>query len=154
MDLAWTASTDADGDPVTYDLYLGVGSLPGTPTVTGLTSAGYDPGVLAALSAYHWRVVSMDPFGGSTPGPEWTFTTTTTASPTPPRPSPANGAVNWPVDVNLAWAASTDPDGDPGHLRPLLRQGQPARRRHRGWPDSQPLRPAAPRCRTRPTTGA
>ncbi len=114
VDLAWTASVDPDGDPVTYDVYLGVGSLPGTPAVSGLSSPGYDPGTLAGLSTYHWRVVSMDPFGGSTPGAEWTFTTSDNSAPdTPSAPSPADGATGRPVDVDLAWAACADPDGDP-----------------------------------------
>jgi parallel beta-helix repeat protein len=112
--LSWTASTDADGDPVTYDLYIGAGSLPGSPTTMGLTSAAFAPGILDADTAYHWKVVAKDPFGGSTPGAEWTFTTGDNSAPSAPSsPSPANGAGNQAVDLDLGWAACTDPDGDP-----------------------------------------
>ncbi len=75
VDLAWTACIDPDGDPVTYDVYLGAGALPGAPTATGLSAAAFDPGTLAGHTVYHWQVIAKDDQGGESAGPEWTFRT-------------------------------------------------------------------------------
>jgi hypothetical protein len=113
VDLSWAACSDPDGDPVTYDLYLGQDSLPGTPTATGLTSPGYDPGTLDGHATYHWKVVAKDDQTGEAAGPEWTFSTGNRAPATPADPSPADDAVDQELDVDLSWSECTDPDSDP-----------------------------------------
>jgi hypothetical protein len=73
VDLSWTGG-DPDGDPVTYDLYLGTKSSP--PLVaSGLVQTSYDPGPLNYDTEYYWRIVSKDNQGGETNGPVWTFRT-------------------------------------------------------------------------------
>ena len=73
VDLSWTGG-DPDGDPVTYDLYLGTKSSP--PLVaSGLVQTSYDPGFLNYDTEYYWRIVSIDNEGGEAHGPIWTFWT-------------------------------------------------------------------------------
>jgi hypothetical protein len=75
VDLSWSGG-DPDGDPVTYDLYLGTKSSP--PLVaTGLAQTTYDPGPLNENTQYYWKIVSKDDQGGETPGSVWTFKTGT-----------------------------------------------------------------------------
>ncbi len=75
VDLSWIGG-DPDGDPVTYDLYLGTKTSP--PLVaSGLVQTTYDPGTLNENTQYYWKIVSKDNRGGQTTGPVWTFTTGT-----------------------------------------------------------------------------
>ncbi len=56
--MTWSCS-DADGDALTYDLYLGTD--PDPPLVaSGLTSRSYVPGALPPVTRYYWRVVASD----------------------------------------------------------------------------------------------
>jgi hypothetical protein len=73
--LSWSGG-DPDGDPVTYDLYLGTVTPPPIEA-TGLTQTIYDPGLLNENTTYYWEVVSNDNRGGEAPGTVWTFTTGT-----------------------------------------------------------------------------
>ncbi|MCX6601814.1 MAG: SUMF1/EgtB/PvdO family nonheme iron enzyme, partial [bacterium] len=72
VNLSWTCS-DPDLDPLTYDVYFGTASTP--PLVnSGQTAVTYDPGTLADITAYYWRIVAHDNHD-STSGPVWSFTT-------------------------------------------------------------------------------
>ena len=75
VDLSWVGG-DPDGDPVTYDLYLGTKSSPPL-LASGLVQTNYDPGSLNENTQYYWKIVSKDNRGGETPGPIWNFTTGT-----------------------------------------------------------------------------
>lgn len=75
VDLSWIGG-DPDGDPVTYDLYLGTKTSPPL-LATGLAKTSHNPGLLNEDTQYYWKVVSKDDRGGETPGPVWTFTTGT-----------------------------------------------------------------------------
>ena len=73
VDLSWSGG-DPDGDPVTYDLYLGTKSSP--PLLTfGLVQTSYNPGILNNDTKYYWKIISMDDRGAETPGPVWSFRT-------------------------------------------------------------------------------
>ncbi len=114
--LSWAASSDPNGDPVSYDVYFGVEDEP--PLVaSSLVSPNYDPpGDLGYSTTYNWRVVAADDQGGATSGPYWSFTTAPEPNTPPSQPlpvSPANGATDQPVQPTLSWVASSDPDGDP-----------------------------------------
>jgi len=76
--VCWTAATDADGDPVTYDVAFGTANPPPSVTTSQSTTC-YTP-TLATSTIYYWKVTAKDAFGGTTAGPVWSFTT---AAPTP-----------------------------------------------------------------------
>lgn len=68
--LTWTA-TDADGQPLTFNVSFGTVSPP-PQVATGLTTPGYAPGALQAGTTYYWRVSSSDGLL-TTNGPTWNF---------------------------------------------------------------------------------
>ena len=111
VDLLWTC-TDPDGDPLTYDIYLGTETPP--PLVaTGQTETTYDPGTLEIDIEYFWKIIAHDDHSHTTEGPVWGFTTGVNNPPEPPAsPSPENGAVSQPIEPELSWTC-TDPEGDP-----------------------------------------
>ena len=77
----WSDERGADGDvdveratgATTYDIGFGTTNPPMSAGAAGLTIASYTP-VLAAGTAYYWRVMARNA-GGSTLGPVWSFTT-------------------------------------------------------------------------------
>lgn len=71
--LSWTA-TDADGDPLTYDVYFETGDTPTTQVATNISETSFEVS-LAAESSYSWKVVVKDDKGGQTEGQVWTFKT-------------------------------------------------------------------------------
>ncbi len=75
VDLAWTGG-DADGDTVTYDVYLEANdTTPDLLVSPGQPATSYDPGMLAASTRYYWRIVAQDQHGATNTGPVWWFTT-------------------------------------------------------------------------------
>lgn len=82
--LTWSASTDLDGDAITYDVFLGKGapsSLGAIPVATGLSSTSYTPSTpLDANTQYSWRVQSSDGKGGFGSSPTFSFTTAAASS--------------------------------------------------------------------------
>lgn len=68
--LTWT-SGDADGQPLTFDVYFGTSS-PLPLVASGLTQAMYEPGEVVPAQLYSWRVVASDGLT-STNGPVWDF---------------------------------------------------------------------------------
>ena len=83
-----------------FDVYFGTNPTP--PLVSAAQTASvYSLPPLTAGTAYHWRIVSRNSFG-TTSGPTWTFFA---AVPGPAlTPSPADGAVDQPNAVTLAWS--------------------------------------------------
>ncbi len=75
----WQSTTDPNGDPVTYDLFLAFDPLfppAGTLRVDDLSASNYASGVpLAANSTYYWQVRAQDPSGATTSSEVWTFAT-------------------------------------------------------------------------------
>ncbi len=70
--LTW-AATDADGDPLHYDVYFGASSPP--PLVaSGVAVASYAPGPLPLMTPHYWRVIASDG-DDETSSPTWSFTT-------------------------------------------------------------------------------
>lgn len=70
--LTWTAE-DAEGDDLTYDVYLGTTNTPGLAT-SGLTAATYSPAMLPTTT-YYWKVVAKDSHGASSTSAVGSFTT-------------------------------------------------------------------------------
>jgi hypothetical protein len=74
LTMRWNASDD-DGDPLTYDVYLGTNNPPTDIVVADRSSNNYTPSLLSGETTYFWRVVAKDGHGGTTSGPVWSFTT-------------------------------------------------------------------------------
>ncbi len=72
--IRWSA-TDPEGDDLTYDLYLGTAATP-PPYSAGLTDTSLAiTATLLPNTAYNWKVVAHDPYGGVSTSPVWKFTT-------------------------------------------------------------------------------
>ena len=86
LTLGWQGG-DADGDSVTWAVYLSADSSrvtaldPAVRIAQGLTTASCQPPGLAFLRQYFWRVVATDSRGVSTNGSIWRFTTAAVAAP-------------------------------------------------------------------------
>lgn len=107
--LSWVAH---NGASVHYDLYLGTDENP-TLLKSGLKTTHYTPTGLLRETTYHWRVTSVDPATGDTPGALWTFRTSAGHAPAAPaNPSPAHATdVLVTNRLLLQWTAS-DVDQD------------------------------------------
>jgi Zn-dependent metalloprotease len=77
--LSW-AGGDAEGDPVTYDVYLDRVNPPATLVCDDVVSPSCAPGTLAQGTTYYWQVVADDGSGTSA-GPVWRFTTVQKVAP-------------------------------------------------------------------------
>ncbi len=66
--LSWTPGSHT----ASHAVHFGTTSPP--PFVQDQSSASFDPGDLDALTTYHWRIDEENGIG-TTPGPEWSFTT-------------------------------------------------------------------------------
>ncbi|MBP6961297.1 MAG: caspase family protein [Thermotogae bacterium] len=112
--LSWNPSSDPDGDPISYDVYLDTNTNPTTlKTPTSLTDPQYAATGLAPSTKYYWKVVAKDNKGGASTGGPWNFTTQSpvnNAPSAPTSPTPANGSTDTDVNLTLSWSASTDPD--------------------------------------------
>ncbi len=112
QELGWTAS-DPESQPLEYDVYFGTDPAP--PFLVHVTSASHQVTDLVENTKYYWRVVAIDPDGGSASGAVWSFTTRGTGPPTVPEPvAPALSSTISPHAVHLQWSAS-DPEGGPLH---------------------------------------
>ncbi len=113
--LSWSAS-DPDGDPLLYDIYLGVNSPPQL-IKQNHESTTYESSQLEENTTYFWKIVAKDNNGGETAGNVWSFTTEGTGPgvnrpPNPPTsPYPEPYSQNRPLNQLLEWEAS-DPNGD------------------------------------------
>ena len=74
--LSWAASSDFNGDSVTYDVYFGTNSSPSLVS-SDQTDTTYDPGTLNYDTHYYWKIVAEDEHGATATGPVWDFTTET-----------------------------------------------------------------------------
>ncbi len=107
-DLGWTCS-DPDGDPLTYDVYLGTSSTP-PKVASNISTTTYDPGNLNAGTIYYWKIVAWDPYSFSRAGPTWQFRTNYPPN-QPSDPTPMNGTTGVSINEDLDW---TGGDQDPG----------------------------------------
>lgn len=67
-------STDAEGDAITYDVFMGATEATLALVATGLTASTYSP-TMAYTTKYYWKVVAKDSHGASTTSAVWSFTT-------------------------------------------------------------------------------
>nr|NQU93666.1 hypothetical protein [Bacteroidota bacterium] len=71
--LSWFC-TDPDGDPLTYDIYLGNEATP-PQVATGISDTFFTPVTLDYSTLYYWKIVAHDDHGNTTEGEMWSFTT-------------------------------------------------------------------------------
>ena len=72
--LVWQASTDPDGNPLTYDVYLGTTSPPTTKVVAAKKVLEYTPSGQSISTKYYWKVVANDG-SNQTETAVWNYTT-------------------------------------------------------------------------------
>jgi hypothetical protein len=114
VQLQW-ASTDPDGDQITYDLFVGK-TFPLEKIVSDLVGPSY----IAAqpydsLSTYYWQVVARDDRGlANENSPVWSFKTSDQANLPPYVPvgiTPASSAADVALRPVFSWSGG-DPEGD------------------------------------------
>ena len=111
IDLTWAASTDPDS-PVSYQVWRCQGS--GCTNFTQIatpTSASYNDTNLTASTSYTYEIRATDPSNNLSPF-SGTASNTTQATDTtaPTQPGTPNTTVVSSSEIDLTWAASTDPD--------------------------------------------
>jgi PKD repeat protein len=99
--LSWQCS-DADGDPLTYDLYLGAEADPPLFLSSRITSCAVSS-PLQYGTRYFWRVVALDGHGHSTSSQVWSFTTQVAALECGASATPTRGLP--PLNVNFTGGA-------------------------------------------------
>jgi hypothetical protein len=103
---------DPDGDPLTFDVWIGTDSQTLTRISAGQSETSHQVSNLNNDTRYLWRIDAFDSHGASAYRLS-DFTTSATASPDPPfDPYPADAARNVPIDVTLSWS-DNHPDGLP-----------------------------------------
>jgi hypothetical protein len=113
--LTWKGGDPDAGDIVTYDVYLSpdedslVAPLAGC---ANLTQKSCQPGRLESFTYYYWKVVATDKYGAMNVGGPWRFRTLNNPPGAIEPLTPADGAKDQPLNVELTWKTSTDPDGD------------------------------------------
>ncbi|WP_169815750.1 SUMF1/EgtB/PvdO family nonheme iron enzyme, partial [Pseudotamlana agarivorans] len=73
VNLSWNASSDADGESITYDVYADANSNPQTLIASNISKTTF----LHTFNTYgeiYWKVVAKDNFGHETTSNIWSFT--------------------------------------------------------------------------------
>ena len=129
--LAWEKSTDPDGDPLDYDLFLGttpqdlhlvaenMGSTMGNDSIIAdLSDPTHAVAIfinhLKANTSYYWKVTAKDGKGNATESERWSFTIgdINIFSPTEPSdPKPSHMLKGIGNKPSLSWKKSIDRDG-------------------------------------------
>ncbi|OGS22446.1 MAG: hypothetical protein A2252_01250 [Elusimicrobia bacterium RIFOXYA2_FULL_39_19] len=114
----WTAATDPEADPVSYEVqYTTDSGFGGYSFVSGITgTTGYTLATpLMDNASYYWRIRSYAT-GGSTLSSTSTFMGAFTVDTVPNAPaafnllSPADGVINGTTTITLDWQDSSDAD--------------------------------------------
>jgi uncharacterized protein (TIGR02145 family) len=111
--LSWECS-DPDGDPITYDVWLGTTNPPTQKVSSAQTGVSYNASGLQNNKTYYWQIFAKDNQGHLTNGTVWQFTTAALNQPPlqPSNPVPSMNAINQSINVDISWQCS-DPESDP-----------------------------------------
>jgi hypothetical protein len=110
--LEWDGG-DPDGDPVTYDIYLGITNPPPLHEEDHIGTI-YEPEKLEYNTTYYWKIIAFDQFNTFSEGPIWSFTTEKKVNKKPIRPTISGvKGVHIPNRNYDYEIVTTDPDGDP-----------------------------------------
>ncbi|MFH0815725.1 MAG: Ig-like domain-containing protein [Methanobacteriota archaeon] len=102
--LSWTCS-DPDGDPLTYDVYLGTTNPPTVLVANDIAATTTSP-ALAASTLYYWYVIANDG-SATTNGPVWAFATAVPSVGTYITYTyPSNGATGIAINAAVSVAFS------------------------------------------------
>ena len=71
--LSWTASTDTDGDSITYDIYFSTSSSSWPDDPINQTETTYDY-TASSTGTKYWKIVAKDGNGGETDSDKYSFT--------------------------------------------------------------------------------
>jgi len=109
VDLSWIGG-DPDGDPVTYDVYLGTSSTP-PKVASNQTATSYDPGTLDLEKTHYWKIIAWDNHSAFTEGLVWWFSTGSNQPPSKPiiLSAPIFGRPEVQLDFSTV---AIDPEGD------------------------------------------
>ena len=109
--LSWQCS-DADGNPLMYDIYFDTDNPPVNIVSSFQTDTVFNPGMLNIGEQYYWKIVAKD-YYDQTSGPVWTFTTSSNNPPDQAsNPQPPVESFDQSINTVLSWTG-TDPDNDP-----------------------------------------
>lgn len=116
VSLTWLPVTDADGDLVLYDVYLGNNANPANPIASGLQQTNFTTALLTPNATYYWKVVAKDAFGGTIASDEYSFTVQNNSQNTAPAAPQLSSPLAYESGVSntavLQWNAAFDIDGD------------------------------------------
>ncbi len=109
-DISWQGEDPDWFDTLTYDIYFGTTNPP--PLVeSDYDDVTYDPGLLDYETIYYWKIIASDPYGESTEGPIWEFTTKQNTGPTDPEiVGPPKGIPNREYSFTFVSNDSDDSD--------------------------------------------
>jgi len=121
-------STDPDGDPLRFDLYIGESPDNLKLEVSGITATTYEtPRLFEFGKTYYWKVVVTDGYNPPVESPVWSFTITNVDNPptVPELVSPVTGTSGVALNnVTLRWKASYDKETQAQDLVYYLYVGQ------------------------------
>jgi uncharacterized protein (TIGR02145 family) len=112
--LTWSASTDAEGGALEYDVYIGTAAnallKAGTINTNTFTTS-----TLTANTTYYWKIVARDQQQATAESAVWSFTYKVPVINQPPSApvlqTPAGNSDVTTATTTLTWLASTDAEG-------------------------------------------
>ncbi|MFB3895460.1 MAG: hypothetical protein ACE14V_04070 [bacterium] len=110
----WNATTDPDGDAVTYLLQVDNDAGFGSPEFTSGfgTATSAVPSSMLTTGTYYWRVISQDSYTAQNISAVWTLTIRNQAPNAVSLISPVSGTTTSNRQPTFRWNTTTDPDGD------------------------------------------
>lgn len=110
--LTWSSTTDPDGDPIVYDVYLDKSTQPATRIAQGLTALSFTTPPLDNNATYYWKIVTRDSYGAEAASDIYTVQGKNQAPVAAVLQSPANNSAVSVAAATLGWSPATDADGD------------------------------------------